>query len=84
LAVYSFQLRNIATKQTVLAEKESEEAKKQRKLAEDQKIIAVKSQLEAEESAEIPERYATSQADPFRKPTAFHRALVYRRITSDS
>ena len=53
LAVYSFQLRNIATKQTVLAEKESEEAKKQRKLAEDQKIIAVKSQLEAEESAEI-------------------------------
>jgi hypothetical protein len=53
LAVYSFQLRNIATKQTVLAEKESEEAKKQRKLAEDQKIIAEKSQLEAEESAEI-------------------------------
>lgn len=53
LAVYSFQLRNIATKQTVLAEKESAEAKKQRMLAEDQKIIAEKSQAEAEESAKI-------------------------------
>jgi WD40 repeat protein/energy-coupling factor transporter ATP-binding protein EcfA2 len=51
LAVYSFELRNLATKQTVLAEKESEEAKKQRKLAENQKIIAQKSQAEAEVSA---------------------------------
>jgi len=51
LAIYSFELRNLATKQTMLAEKESEEAKKQRKLAEYQKLIAQKSQVEAEESA---------------------------------
>ena len=51
LAIYSFELRNLATKQTILAEKESEEAKRQRKLAEDQKLIAQQSEAEAEESA---------------------------------
>ncbi|MES3019702.1 MAG: hypothetical protein V4721_18075 [Bacteroidota bacterium] len=51
LAIYSFELRNLATKQTILAEQESEEAKKQRKLAEDQKLIAQQSEAEAEESA---------------------------------
>lgn len=52
LAIYSFELRNLATKQTILAEKESEEAKRQRKLAEDQKLIAQESEAEAEQSAE--------------------------------
>ncbi|HEY1009441.1 MAG: hypothetical protein ACO1NS_05200 [Daejeonella sp.] len=51
LAIYSFQLRNLATKQTILAEQESEEAKRQRKLAEDQKLLAQQSEAEAEESA---------------------------------
>jgi len=50
LAVYSFQLSNIATKQTVLARREGEKAKMQKKLAEDQKYIAQKSQAKAEES----------------------------------
>ena len=51
LAIYSFQLRNLATKQTILAEQESEEAKKQRQLAEQQKLFAQKSEVEAEKSA---------------------------------
>lgn len=51
LAIYSFELRNLAKKQTVIAEKESEEAKKQRKLALDQKLIAEQNKEQAEESA---------------------------------
>ena len=53
LAVYSFALRNLATKQTELAKKESKEAIKQKGLAESQKILAQKSQAEAEESEKI-------------------------------
>lgn len=52
LAIYSFELRNLATRQTVIAEKESEEAKKQRKLALDQKQIAESSKEAAEQSAQ--------------------------------
>lgn len=51
LAIYMFQLRTIATQQTILAEKESDEAKRQGKIADNQKIIAQQSQAEAEESA---------------------------------
>ena len=51
LAIYSFEQKNLATKQTVLAEQKSKEATRQRKLAEDQKLIAQKSEAEAEESA---------------------------------
>jgi energy-coupling factor transporter ATP-binding protein EcfA2 len=51
LAIYSFELRNLATKQTIIAEKESVEAKKQRSLAENQKRIAEKSKEQALASA---------------------------------
>ncbi len=51
LAIYSFELRNLAKKQTVIAEKESEEAKRQRQLALEQKLIAEQSKEQAEESA---------------------------------
>ena len=70
LAIYSFELRNLATKQTILAEQESEEAKKQRKLAEDQKIIAQKSEAEAEESAKqalIQKGIAVTEQDNAKK-----------------
>jgi hypothetical protein len=53
LAIYSFELRNLAKKQTRIAEKESEEAKKQRKIAVEQEHLAVKSREAAVENAKL-------------------------------
>jgi len=84
LAIYSFELRNLATKQTVLAEKESEEAKRQRKLAEDQKLIAQKSEAEAERSAKqalIQKSIAETEQENAKKSE--RNALLQKLIAED-
>ncbi|OKS86815.1 nSTAND1 domain-containing NTPase [Mucilaginibacter polytrichastri] len=53
LSIYSFQLRNLATRQTKIAEKKSKEAQSQRKQALLQRKIAVDQQRLAEQSKEV-------------------------------
>ncbi|HMI03899.1 MAG TPA: AAA family ATPase [Pedobacter sp.] len=53
LAIYSFELKNLAKRQTVIAEKESVEAKRQRKLAQEQERLAQKSKENALLSAKL-------------------------------
>jgi WD40 repeat protein len=53
LAIYSFELKNLAKKQTIIAEKESAEAKRQRKLAQAQERLAQKSKESALLSAKL-------------------------------
>ncbi|MES2650494.1 MAG: hypothetical protein V4663_02075 [Bacteroidota bacterium] len=57
LAIYSFELRNVARKQTTIAQKESVEAKRQRKLAQEQEQLAQKSK----ESALLSAKQALEQ-----------------------
>lgn len=58
LAIYSLNLKNIATDQTRLAEKSSKEAHYQQRLAEKQKVIADERKNEAEQQKTLAEQNA--------------------------
>ncbi len=70
LSIYAFELRNLAARQTFLAEKESEEAKRQRKIAVTQEQLAQKSRaiaLENEKQALLQKSIAQHEQENAQK-----------------